>query len=230
MQALSAKLNLPRGAVIAALSAAAVLAMAGDLSYDPRARWQKELFEKVILETRTCMAGGIRGQLTIGARDRDEIIKWVTEGECGQYLYNVLTQNPDRPLSANDARLFVRGLANDELNRIPGLKQSKPKPGPAISPEKANRKGLDAYREKNYAEAMRWYRTAADKGLAKAQYNIGVLYTSGLGVPNDYAEAARWYRKAADQGFAPAQYYLGVLYENGAGMRKDKTQARYWYD
>jgi len=35
----------------------------------------------------------------------------------------------------------------------------------------------------NYAEAVKWYRFAADQGGAKAQYNLGVMYENGQGVP-----------------------------------------------
>jgi hypothetical protein len=54
------------------------------------------------------------------------------------------------------------------------------------------------------AEAMRWYRSAAGKGNAAAQYKLGNGYYSGRGVPRDYYEAARWFRKAAEQGRAEA--------------------------
>ncbi len=58
----------------------------------------------------------------------------------------------------------------------------------------------------DYAEAMMWYRLAADQGNASAQYNLALMYHHGQGVPQDYAEAARWYRRAADEGHAGAQY------------------------
>lgn len=35
-------------------------------------------------------------------------------------------------------------------------------------------------------------RLAAAQGYAKAQYNLGVMYDNGQGVPQDYAEAVRW--------------------------------------
>ena len=60
-------------------------------------------------------------------------------------------------------------------------------------------------------EAVRWYRLAADQGLAQAQYNLGVMYANGEGVPQDDQEAVRWYRLAADQGLAQAQLNLGQL-------------------
>ena len=58
---------------------------------------------------------------------------------------------------------------------------------------------------KNEAEAVKWYRKAAEQGDAPAQYNLGVMYGEGRGVGKDEAEAAKWYRKAAEQGYPNAQ-------------------------
>lgn len=71
----------------------------------------------------------------------------------------------------------------------------------------------------------RFYRTAADQGSARAQYNIGTCYKNGFGVDQDDTEAAKWYRLAADQGDADAQYSLGVCYELGEGLDKDEVEA-----
>ncbi len=69
----------------------------------------------------------------------------------------------------------------------------------------------------NYAEAVKWYRLAADQGNAFAQYNLGLMYANGEGVPQNYAEALKWYRLAADQGNAFAQINLGVMYARWPG-------------
>ena len=45
----------------------------------------------------------------------------------------------------------------------------------------------------DYAEAARWYRKAAEQGLAEAQYDLGGMYDIGAGVPHDDADAFRWY-------------------------------------
>ena len=45
-----------------------------------------------------------------------------------------------------------------------------------------------------------------------AQFNLGAMYGTGRGVPQDDAEAVRWYRLAAEQGNADAQFNLGVVY------------------
>jgi hypothetical protein len=79
------------------------------------------------------------------------------------------------------------------------------------------------------AQAVQWFRWAADQGLATAQYNLGSMYYEGQGLPRDYAQAAQWYRKAADQGLATAQYNLGVMYENGIDIPQDYAQAAQWY-
>ena len=69
----------------------------------------------------------------------------------------------------------------------------------------------------------------ADAGKAYAQYNLGVMYANGIGVPKDHAEAVKWFRKAADQGDADAQNNLGVMYANGIGMPMDHAEAVKWY-
>ena len=59
----------------------------------------------------------------------------------------------------------------------------------------------------DYAEAVKWWRKAAEQGHAVAQ-TLGDMYDIGLGVPKDYAEAAKWVRKAAEQGNADAKEWL----------------------
>ena len=69
----------------------------------------------------------------------------------------------------------------------------------------------------------------AEAGDATAQYNLGVMYNTGDGVPKDSAEAEKWLRKAADQGNAAAQTNLGLMYANGEGVPKDSAEAVKWY-
>ena len=39
-------------------------------------------------------------------------------------------------------------------------------------------------------EAVNWYRRAADQGHADAQFNLGVSYADGEGVPQDFTSAS----------------------------------------
>ena len=89
--------------------------------------------------------------------------------------------------------------------------------------------GEDASNRGDYATALREWRPLAEQGDARAQYNLGVLYRKGRGVPQDDVQARRWYEKAAAQGQAKAQYNLGTLYLNGGGVPKDYQQALRWF-
>ncbi|HAQ69538.1 MAG TPA: hypothetical protein DCR48_01050, partial [Flavobacteriales bacterium] len=72
-------------------------------------------------------------------------------------------------------------------------------------------------------------KAAAEQGIAESQYNLGVMYGNGLGVPKDDAVAVKWYTKAAEQGLARAQYNLAVKYDNGTGVPEDDAVAVKWY-
>ena len=89
--------------------------------------------------------------------------------------------------------------------------------------------GLSAYNRQDYATALRTWRPLADQGDADAQYNLGVMYANGQGVPKDDVQAVKWYRLAADQGDADAQALLGIAYADGQGVPKDYVQAVKWY-
>lgn len=69
----------------------------------------------------------------------------------------------------------------------------------------------------------------AKEDHANVQYNLGVSYEKGLGVPQDHQQAVTWYRQAAEQGHADAQYNLGVMYANGQGVPQDHQQAVAWF-
>jgi TPR repeat protein len=58
---------------------------------------------------------------------------------------------------------------------------------------------------KDYAEAVHWYRKAAEQGLAEAQWSLSVAYANGKSVPKDHAEVTRWRDKAEEQKDALAQ-------------------------
>jgi hypothetical protein len=81
----------------------------------------------------------------------------------------------------------------------------------------------------DYAQAIMWYRRAAEQGDATAQHNLGVMYSHSEGVSQDYAQAIMWYRRAAKQGNAASQVNLGVMYDNGLGVPQDYAQAAQWF-
>ncbi len=77
---------------------------------------------------------------------------------------------------------------------------------------------------------MQWFRRAADRGLAAAENNIGLMYMNGWGVAKDYTLARQWYERATDKRNGPAQRNIAYLYENGLGVPKDPVEARRWME
>lgn len=66
----------------------------------------------------------------------------------------------------------------------------------------------------------------AKVGDVDAQYEVGLSYETGRGVPRDMAEAARWFRQSALQGNVEAQYHLAQLVAQGAkGLKQDLPTA-----
>jgi len=81
----------------------------------------------------------------------------------------------------------------------------------------------------NTAEAVKWYRQAAEKGDPDAQNSLGAAYFHGTGVEKNEAEAVKWFRQAAEQGYAEAQKNMGAIYYNGTGVEKDEAEAVKWF-
>ena len=83
---------------------------------------------------------------------------------------------------------------------------------------------------KDYATALRMYRSLAEQGSVYAQSNLGYMYDTGRGTPQDYAEALKWYRLAAEQGDASALNNLGTMYDNGHGVLQDYVESHKWFN
>ena len=90
-------------------------------------------------------------------------------------------------------------------------------------------KGLTAAQSGDFATALREWTPFAEQGDASAQFNLGLMYRRGEGVPQDNKTAVKWYRLAAEQGNADAQFNLGNAYNNGTGVLQDYKTAVKWY-
>jgi len=75
------------------------------------------------------------------------------------------------------------------------------------------------------AEAVKWFRLAADQGLVLAQHNLADAYALGLGAPQDFGQALKWYRLAADQSSSYAENVIGIAYERGLSVAQDDAEA-----
>ena len=91
-----------------------------------------------------------------------------------------------------------------------------------------------AYRDgrgvpRDAAEALTWFRRAAEHGMAEAQVELGVMAHLGDGVALDDTAALEWFRRAAEQSLAAGQNNLGTMYDLGRGVSQDQAEAARWY-
>ncbi len=80
------------------------------------------------------------------------------------------------------------------------------------------------------AEAVKWYRRAAEQGYDPAQNALGVMYTAGRGVARDDRTALEWYYRAAGQCNTDAQTNIGDMHAKGRGIAQSDFQAYARYE
>lgn len=88
--------------------------------------------------------------------------------------------------------------------------------------------GVNAYNNKDYDSAAKFFSKAAEQGNAQAQLKMGMLYATGSGVALDDQKAVSWYLKASEQKIAEAQFYAAVRYANGQGIGMDYVESCKW--
>ena len=102
-------------------------------------------------------------------------------------------------------------------------------PAVAGDPEDFN-EAVTAYKAGDYQKAFGLYKALAEKGVAEAQFNLGVMHDNGEGTPQDFTKAIQWYGKAAEQNYAWAQFSLGWMYDTGkGGVPQNHFRAFHWY-
>jgi len=104
--------------------------------------------------------------------------------------------------------LLVSGCSNQAVNQAPTGNQ-------------ANQSSSDSAK-------ISELKTKAEKGDAEAQYELGICYQAGTGVPKDEKEGVRWFKLAADQGHAKAQFCLCNSYDFGVGTEVNYEEAYMW--
>ena len=103
-----------------------------------------------------------------------------------------------------------------------------------VSSDEAYEKGKNYYYGRNgfkqsFADAVEWFRFAAESGHLWAQCYLGTCYMHGEGVSRDEKKAVKWYRRAADAGNDAAQCFIANCYIRGQGVCKNDEEAVKWY-
>ncbi len=119
--------------------------------------------------------------------------------------------------------------AKEALRKLGDKRRGGPRQAAPSDAPTEFKKGQAAYKRRDYAEAARRFRDAAEQGYLRAQFRLGAMYANGRGVSQDYAEALKWYRKAAERGHVYAQANLGYMYARGRGVPRSSAEAARWY-
>lgn len=78
--------------------------------------------------------------------------------------------------------------------------------------------------EKDYSEAFKWYKFAADQNHSDAQYRIGKFYFHGYGVDKDEEEAYSWLKLSANLNNSNSFLYLSFYYS----FKENVPDSLYW--
>jgi uncharacterized protein len=79
-------------------------------------------------------------------------------------------------------------------------------------------------------DAIKQFRTSAEKGDAEAQYRLALMLLNGDRMAQNYEEALKWFDASAKQNHLGAQYNLGQIYRFGRGTMQDYSAAAYWFE
>jgi len=127
-------------------------------------------------------------------------------------------------LSGKEHKIKYKAVSVQEMNVAP-----PPQPVSATATQSTPAQTSPTIESAPSAENIATLKEQAVSGDAVAQYNLGISYYNGRGLPQDYAQAAMWFHKAAVQGFDNAQYNLGLMYAGGEGVPQDYAQAASWF-
>lgn len=87
----------------------------------------------------------------------------------------------------------------------------------------------------NYPLAIEWYLKAAGQNHILAQFNLGIMYANGQGVPPNEHQAEIWFDRAARQQDPGAQHYLGLSHYRASfqgtpqQMHESRIEAYKWF-
>ena len=90
--------------------------------------------------------------------------------------------------------------------------------------------GWDAYQRGDFVTALSEWKPLAESGDARAQFNLGVLFDQGKGVPLSHVAAVHWWRRSAEAGYSSAQHNLANSLIAGDGVARDYGAAIAWLE
>ena len=90
------------------------------------------------------------------------------------------------------------------------------------------RLGCRAFADNQYGEALNRFAKSAALGHGEAAFRAGVMYSWGLGTPEDKALARRYYLAAWNRGYKAAELLVNMVFADGMEMIGEGEAAREW--
>jgi TPR repeat protein len=76
------------------------------------------------------------------------------------------------------------------------------------------------------SESIHQIEKAATQGVPSAEYDLGLAYDKGYGVPKDATKSIYWINKSSKQGYAPAEAVMGGCYFFGKDVPQNRPLGR----
>ena len=137
----------------------------------------------------------------------------------------------EQPYSSTDGvwglinGLYIETLLHEAAVRIEGA--SPHDPGHALRQQALGELYANGnFVNKDSAKALDYFIKADDEGLAKHQYQVGLMYARGIGTPTNLVEAYRWFSKAASH--TNSIVWANFKQWGGPGKRNIRTYAAAW--
>lgn len=89
--------------------------------------------------------------------------------------------------------------------------------------------GLHRLNAGNYADALKEFLFAEARGHVEAQFEIGLIFYEGKGVPKDCSSAVSFLVRASDNGHCTAKFVLGEIFAGRDKYWTDRVFAYVWY-
>ncbi len=220
--------------------------------------WYSQAAAKGNAKAQVALAKRILGRRALGLEDRAVALKWLylasdkSDGEA----FRLLEGQENQPVSILKKARVAADLFLPDLETAGEVDEARE--NMVQLADAAVRGDMEAAHQlammfqlgtaparQDYTRAFRLYKLAAEAEYAASQFHLGMLYSTGNGIPyrakrgiggfsnlkRAYnVEAAQWYKKAAGHGHGEAAYYLGNLYAAGSiDLKQDYKLALKWY-
>ena len=210
--------------------------------------WRPSASESGSMELASMESRSIHAAREVLRQPKPEVREQVSQPVPGPIVYSQVPEQVPKPAPTSPSRLLdlgLLGLAIAVVAMVVGYLVG-PMIEKRISPEASQRSSVKAAssdagqsgNDRSSADQRLGDRGAQAKSLpdlrklaardADAQWQMGVRYHNGEGVPRDDVQAMQWFLRAADQGHVTAQATLGAYYWAGRGVPQDLSKAYFW--